>query len=217
METSTNTSTITSETASEPGLTAVAAPVKVACVQPGGGETHEPPVIITGGSLNISLDQELVRDGFNPPDSPRPFKYRWTHNTDNGHIAIVRVVTEDIAGNFSCEAYKLPEMLGCKLRIWLHQLKPAGGPFDYEQVLGDAPPHLIIEGNRPRLDIDKELLGPNMSHDFGHPFRYEHPGFDRHFRIAKWDIVSPASPAAPVFQSIEGGSFKLYVSFYEVE
>lgn len=193
---------------------AAAAGTRSACRRPGGAETHEPPVIIGGGSLHVDFKQEIVRHGFNPPGHPRPFKYKW-ESEEVGHVATVQVITEEDDGHFSCERYNLPERVGCQVRVWLRQLKLGGGPFDYEPVAASDEPQLIVAGNPPQMELDRELTGPQMTHKFKQPFRYEHPGYDRHFRIAKWEIFNLQTGTFE-FRGVPGESYQLYIFFHEV-
>lgn len=160
----------------------------------GGGITHEPPIIIGGGSLrldtfrNIRLDTTVAGD-------PRPNKYGLASGAYKT-IAVVGVMTEANDGKVKFDNYSFTALAGCKVLIWLEQLKTdTPGTIDEEteyDATTAAPgkePHLLITGDPFLIEVDKPLQNRVASNKGNRPHRWTHPGFsNKHFHIGRWEI-----------------------------
>ena len=185
-------------------------------------EPHEPPIILTNGSLRFDIGRELKF----PPDnitghSVRHFKFKLTEQS-YANIHRVQVLTER---DKSIENFFYYPIRRCHLGLWLQKRMGMGW-----EPLSAEPQILIAFTINPQgipefsLETDKLLNTKSNSFKPSRPNRYEHPGLGgmEHFRLAKWRLSDPASTGTVIFPGFEddltsAGSdingFQLAVSF----
>jgi hypothetical protein len=179
-------------------------------------DPHQPPIIIGGGSLFIDVPQLMLIDEPEPTlGNSRPYVHD-LKEADGGEvraIASIRVLTESRLGgrriNFDSLAFD--EADNCELRIWLSQLNEEG---EFE-LINEAEPQIILAGNPFRLEIDKELRGPEPNFKFHSPQRYLHPGYKRHFHIERCQVFNRGA-AQPRFEREGDDSYWLGIQFHDV-
>lgn len=202
-------------------VTDVSAPEVSNCDAPDVFEPHEPPIGLSGGSFDMQVPDNIRESQLVPADS-RPYKYV-LRDEAYGPLSIVRAITELDDGKFNFTRYVVPAAMGCKLLIWIHQLKEiptTGLPFEYEPRRFE--PQITIKGGPFLLETDRQLQGSTETFKFHRRFAYKHPGYQRQFRIAGWAIVDSNNslvhenndPTKREFQAFDQDGLKLYVSFH---
>lgn len=184
-------------------------------------EPHEPPIVITNGSLRFDIGREL-----GPPQNitghpVRHFRYSLTEQSyANIHRAQVLTERDKSIDNF----FYYP-IRRCHLGLWLQKKTGTGwDPLTTEPQILVA--FTINTQGLPEfsLETDRPLNAKSNSYKPSRPNRYEHPGLGGtdHFRLAKWRLSDPASTGTVIFPGFEGdlttegsdiNGFQLSVSF----
>lgn len=193
-------------------------------------EPHEPPIGFEDGSLSITWDLNLIETILPPiPNDPRPFKYVLADSSVfRGPIAVARILTETDSGTVCFVRYILPETSQARILIWLQQLastSPTHPPV-FEPKPTQAQLFLRggnrIGGQSFLIETDRALSLSHETHKLHRRFGFEHPGFQRHFRIAAWAIVHPDGncvhenndPFGQAFRDSGQDGYKIYLSFH---
>ena len=188
-------------------------------------DPHEPPIGFGDGSLYISWDLQLAEGTRGSGADPRPYKYVLDDSTTHrGDVAVVRILTEKSNGRASFTRYILPRETAARVLIWLQQLtwNSLGFPAAYEDALNEA--QILVKGNEPSIETDQPLQASLATYKNNRPFGYEHPGYDRHFRIAKWEIRDSSNnivsenndPSLRKFRSDDNDEgHYIYISFHD--
>jgi hypothetical protein len=153
------------------------------------GDPHEPPIGFGDGSLYISWNLQLAEGTQGSAGNPRPYQYILADQTKpRGDVAVVRILTEKNNGRAGFTRYILPRTTEARVLIWLQQLtwNSPGFPAAYEGPSAEA--QILVKGNYLSIETDRSLQASLATYKNNRRFGYEHPGYDRHFRIAKWEI-----------------------------
>ena len=170
-------------------------PIKKSCGLAKPIEIHEPPVTISGGSLQIEMEHEIAeyQDIQIPAGNPRRVKrYRLKQGANSyeyGSITKVQVITE--YQTVVTDWYYYPGQ-ECSLQIWLQ--KRSGNGWDTSDTQGV--PHLFInivqDAAGPHLNLEVDGKFPLYESNFKQfrQFRYKHPGYgSNYFRIWRWRMA----------------------------
>jgi len=179
--------------------------------KPQGKSTHLPPFVIADGSLVIE-GPDFSRGYQVDPGSRRPHKYKKAG--DQRDILRVEVLNTR-PGKDPKNVIQGLEGGKWQILIWLEEKLP--NKNDYEPVLPAYPnePQIIIKGNPPEIEIDKQLMACQPTNIPRRPCKYEIPPYSpgAHFRIGKIEAVRG---------NAQGPSFLLYddrdavrVAFYD--
>jgi hypothetical protein len=185
-------------------------------------DPHEPPIGFGDGSLYMSWNLQLAESTQGAATDPRPYKYVLADQTrQRGHVAVVRILTEKNNGRAGFARYILPISTEARVLIWLQQLQwgSPGYPAVYENQSSDA--HILVRGNNLVIETDRRMQASLATYKNSRRYGYEHPGYDRHFRIAAWKIVDSHNQ---VVTDSNGREFKsdpndeghyIYISFHD--
>ncbi|HEY0079341.1 MAG TPA: hypothetical protein VGB73_12060 [Pyrinomonadaceae bacterium] len=180
-------------------------------------KTHEPPIIITNGSLRFDLEKKLIKSGTGP--------YIYSIDGDRyTDISRIEVVAERKNGAHGIIRY-IPRQRS-RLKLWLQKKPTKDAPWGaistQPQVTftfaSDADSLLSIESER-------QLEGDFPTHNSSRPYRYNfvYPATEAfHFRLAKWSlhrlstdtvISSPGGPFAGEVSEQDDLGFQITVFF----
>lgn len=185
------------------------------------GEPHEPPIGFLGGSLYMSWDLQITESSFD--SGPRPYKYVLVNSdVHKGDIAVVKVMTEGNDGHATFRRYLLPRQTRARLLIWLHQLTNDSPPYPARYENKTSEPQILLKGSHLLIESDKRLQASYATYKNKRRFGIAHPGYDRHFRIAAWAIVTEGGelvtenndPFGLPFTHTGGEGYQIYVSFH---
>jgi len=185
-------------------------PSKVPCGPQYVLRTHEPPILVWGGSMNIDLKDRLSTN-----DNTPPFRYM-KDGLMYREIANVRVVTEHAGneGEISDITY-YPRQVS-QLWLWYQRIRPTPSNPECDcEYLPDltADPQVRIKGDPFELFIDERLHARAATHKPARPNRYAHPGqgWGRHFRIGRWRLVRPNG--SQIFGDAGADGYTFYIAF----
>jgi hypothetical protein len=155
-------------------------------------EPHEPPVILTNGSLRFEMGRQLSSPTPITGNPARHFRYKLTEQSyANIHRLQVLTERERLIETF----YYYPNRL-CHLRLWLQKSTGAG----WEPLTTE--PQILISftinaQGIPEFSLETDMRLNTRANSFkpSRPNRYEHPGLGgtAHFRLAKWRLADPVT------------------------
>lgn len=183
-----------------------------------GAEPHEPPIIISGGSLQMECEKKIEREGpvLNPT---RNHRYEFADYL-YGAMVSLQVITE-YNNVFTSDCYVLDgavlpggvDVVEPRFHIWLQrqrsfQEEPPKVFWHEEDIDPAKDSHLLFtysphtfsispEIQLPAmvLETDKKFHGPKKSFRETLNYKHRHKGYgDRHFRIGRWRLVNRDGP-----------------------
>ena len=167
-------------------------------------EPHEPPIIVTNGSLRLDLNRELIASRIGPGVRNYQYKLREEYYTE---INRVQVLSE--RERYISTYYYYLNFRQAYLGLWLQKntaTMPNQDPVWDPPTSGEPQILFSFYRNGPynylALETDLELTQSRFKRL--RRFRYEHPVYspNQAFRLAKWSLFYP-TPA----NVITGGGF----------
>jgi hypothetical protein len=169
-------------------------------------ETHEPPVIITGGSLQMECEVKMKREGGIAPQSNSPRRHLYEFDLYlYGEMHRLQVVTQ-YQNVFTTECYDM-QKAGVRfpsLKIWLQRREEDGWNSD-DIAPGKTDAHIFFryEENADTefardsdfqalvLEVDKKFDSPKKGFRDSVTYKHGHKGYghNKHFRIGRWMLL----------------------------
>jgi hypothetical protein len=167
-------------------------------------DDHIPPMRLGGGSFLIELKHQLAPTGDGNDNDPRPMIYSTPNrpeipeNEQYGAISRILVVKESehdlvpgwIPGPGPDNTFDPSD--NAELRIWLQKVKRrAKEEHEFDNIPAGRAPDAIVRGGPPlRVELDNDLEDRQPTNKYYRRNRYRHKGYNRRFRIGKWQIVA---------------------------
>ncbi len=182
-------------------------------------EDHIPPMGFEGGGSLIVDSKNILRE---TGSGNGPYTYDEdpaiiTVDKRYGDIKEVTVIIEESGAPYLSHSFFNSFQPGAQLFIWYQNIvqQPTGDDTDYEGIATE--PDLKVNGGRGnnpfKIYVKQKKFNYDKSHRKNRPHRYRHAniGNERHFRIAKWQVLNAANTV--MFEHNGADNYRLYVTF----